>query len=65
MITCSRDGLLKKWDISTLQPIKVRQKDLKIGAIHGLDVNPDDPSLVAIAGTKKSQNLTVVDLSIS
>lgn len=65
MVTCSMDGLLKKWNINTSKPRNVWNKALPVGQIHGLDINPDNPSLVAIAGTTKSNNFIVVDVSLA
>lgn len=63
LITSSAEGDMKVWDVQeTSSPDFIYQRDLKMGIVHCLQLNPDSPFLIASGGDNKSHNLTVLDL---
>lgn len=63
VVTTSAEGDLKVWDmLEDRQPEFVYQRDLKMGMVHCLDINPNCPFLIASGGDNKSHNLSVLDL---
>lgn len=63
MVTASGDETIKTWDYSYNNiPELIHTKDMKLGSIHCLELNPDSPFVVGAGGDHKSHNLQVVDL---
>lgn len=63
LVTISAEGDLKVWDMADdRQPDLVHQRDLKLGTVHCLQLNPNSPFLIASGGDNKSHNFSVLDL---
>lgn len=63
MVTASGDGVVKTWDYSYNNiPELIHTKDMKLGVIHCMELNPDSPFVIAAGGDHKSHNFQVSDL---
>jgi len=67
VMTASNDGTLRKWKIVDENcPNLVCEKEMKMGMIHCLHMNPDVPSVLALGGQKggvRIQNTNKLDIS--
>lgn len=63
MVTSSGDGSVNTWDYSYNNiPELIHSKDMKLGLIHCMELNPDSPFVIAAGGDHKSHNFTTKDL---
>lgn len=65
LITISTDEQMKCWDMESEIEL-VHSRDLKLGALHCIDTNPNYPHIACIGGSQETRNkkiLKVVDVN--
>lgn len=62
LISISTDNCMKLWDINECGPKLLYSKDLKLEALHCIDMNPDYPHLACIGGSSQSSNKKILQV---